>query len=105
MYEVMDGIVDLRFDSRELAKTTKEDSALKRLRDGFVNTDQAQEIISANYPPMMSFYNHFEKKGGVAKIIKVAMESMALWKNKKLADSWGMWLKELESFSQVDMFF
>jgi hypothetical protein len=53
----------------------------------------------------MSFYNHFEKKGGVAKIIKVAMESMNLWKNKKLADSWGMWLKELESFSQVDMFF
>lgn len=39
MQEVMDGIVDLRFDGRELSKITKEIADLKQLRDGFVSND------------------------------------------------------------------
>jgi len=28
-----------------------------------------------------------------------------MWKNQKLATDWGLWLRELESFSQVPAFF
>jgi hypothetical protein len=78
---------------------------LKELNNGYASTDRMNEIIAANYPPRMSFYNQFENKGGVAKIITVAIESMKLWKNKKLADSWEMWLKELDAFSNIPQFF
>ena len=33
------------------------------------------------------------------------MASLALWGNKKLADSWSLWLKEVDAFSQIPLFF
>ena len=53
----------------------------------------------------MSFFAQFESKGGVAKIIRVAQESLKLWKKKELAESWDLWLKELDSFSNIPLFF
>jgi hypothetical protein len=53
----------------------------------------------------MSFFSKFEGKGGVAKIIAVTLASLALWKATPLADSWAVWLRELETFSQIPLFF
>jgi hypothetical protein len=53
----MDGILDLRYDRKELIKATKEVQDLKELNNGFVTNDRMNEIIAANYPPKMSFYN------------------------------------------------
>ena len=53
----------------------------------------------------MSFFAQFEAKGGVAKIIQVTIASLKLWKSRPLAQSWNMWLQELDSFSKIPLFF
>jgi hypothetical protein len=53
----------------------------------------------------MSFFAKFEGKGGVTKIITVTLASLGLWKSTALADSWGVWLRELEMFAQIPLFF
>lgn len=82
-------------------KPIKDLQALKTSND----IEAMTEVIAGHYPPRMSFYEQFESKGGVLKILKVAIDSVKLWKNEALADSWGLWLKELNSFSSVPYFF
>ena len=53
----------------------------------------------------MSFFNKFEGKGGVAKLISVNLASLGLWECKPLADCWAIWLRELETFAQIPLFF
>lgn len=53
----------------------------------------------------MSFFNKFESKGGVSKLISVNLLSLALWECKSLADCWAIWLRELETFAQIPLFF
>ena len=44
-------------------------------------------------------------KGGVAKLISVNLASLGLWECKPLADCWAIWLRELETFAQIPLFF
>ena len=88
-----------------MLRATKEVDALTGLREGKISMETMNETIASHYPPKMSFYDQFESKGGVAKIIRVAQESLKLWKKKELAESWDLWLKELDSFSNIPLFF
>jgi hypothetical protein len=88
-----------------MLKGTKDISALAQLNAGALTMEQMNETIASHYPPRMSFYDQFESKGGVAKIIKVALDSVKLWKNEALGESWELWLKELDSFSSIPLFF
>lgn len=53
----------------------------------------------------MGLFEQFEAKGGVKQIILVTLQSMKLWKAEEQAKSWELWLKELESFSEIPLFF
>jgi hypothetical protein len=55
--------------------------------------------------PHMSLFSQFQLKGGVSKIISVTLASLKLWKAQALADSWSLWLEELDSFSKIPLFF
>ena len=55
--------------------------------------------------PSNGFFDQFEKNGGVKRFISVALASLQFWQDKKLAESWGLWLKELDSFSQIPLYF
>ena len=59
----------------------------------------------SGYVPKMGLFEAFETKGGVKQIISVTLQSMKLWKAEEQAKSWELWLKELESFSEIPLFF
>ena len=53
----------------------------------------------------MGLFEQFEDQGGVKAIIQVTLQSLKLWKADEQAKSWELWLKELESFSEIPLFF
>mmetsp|Transcript_9034 Transcript_9034/g.8497 ORF Transcript_9034/g.8497 Transcript_9034/m.8497 type:complete len:82 (-) Transcript_9034:654-899(-) len=53
----------------------------------------------------MGLFESFEEQEGVKQIISVALASLKLWKQTALSESWSLWLKELESFSELPLFF
>ena len=53
----------------------------------------------------MGLFEEFESQGGVKQIISVTLSSLKLWKAQESAKSWELWLKELESFSEIPLFF
>lgn len=57
------------------------------------------------YVPKMGLFEQFENLGGVKHIISVTLQSLKLWKAEEQASSWELWLKELESFSEIPLFF
>ena len=44
----------------------------------------------------MSFFTIFEEKGGVIKIIQLAIESLKSWRIESMDDTWKTWLEDLE---------
>jgi hypothetical protein len=55
--------------------------------------------------PSMNIFESFEKAGGVEKILNVIIKSLTLWKNKDRSQRWLLWVKELDSFSNLPHFF
>jgi hypothetical protein len=53
----------------------------------------------------MGLFEKFEDQGGVKAIIQVTIQSLKLWKAEEQAKSWELWLRELESFSEIPLFF
>ena len=54
----------------------------------------------------MGIFDSFEKEGGVTKLISITQKSVEeTWKNRELAEKWGLWLQELESFTKLPLFF
>jgi hypothetical protein len=104
-------ILDLFYDRQRVLKNTTEIEGLKKIDasppggENSGSNESLSEQIAAYYVPEMSFFSQFEAKGGVAKIISVTLASLALWKSSALADSWGTWLQDLSSFSQIPLFF
>ena len=47
----------------------------------------------------------FEAKGGVFDLILAAQSAVKVYKNDKMKEMWGLWLAELEAFSQLPEFF
>ena len=47
----------------------------------------------------------FEANGGIFDLIKAAKSAVKLYSNEKLMEMWGLWLAEIESFSQLPGFF
>lgn len=37
--------------------------------------------------------------------IKVTIASLDDWKDEKLREGWGLWLKEIQSFSEIPLYF
>ena len=67
-------------------------------------SSENQQVISG-YVPKMGLFEEFESQGGVKQIISVTLASLKLWKAEESAKSWELWLKELESFSEIPLFF
>lgn len=54
----------------------------------------------------MGLFDSFEQEGGVIKLISITQKSVAdTWKNRELAEKWGLWLQELEIFTKLPLFF
>jgi hypothetical protein len=53
----------------------------------------------------MGILTPFEEKGGIMDLIKGAINALKLWKNRKIAEMWSLWLQEVESFSSLPQFF
>jgi len=69
-----------------------------------LDADSTSQILSG-YVPKMGLFEEFENEGGVNAIISVTQKSMKLWKSADQSKSWEMWLNELESFSEIPLFF
>jgi len=95
--EKFNGVLDVEFDITQVNQSVKPEKSKEILEDG--------QIVVTGYVPKMRFFEQFEEKGGVSLIIKVTLESLNLWKQKEQAESWALWLKELESFSKIPLFF
>jgi ribonuclease BN (tRNA processing enzyme) len=67
-------------------------------------TDLASHVQS-NYLPKNGFYDQFESQGGVKQFIAVTLASLTWWKDQAIAESWRLWLKEIDSFSEIPLFF
>ena len=57
------------------------------------------------YKPENGFFNAFEELGGVMQFIQATLGTLKLWKNQKLAEVWELWLKELQSFCEIPLYF
>ena len=63
------------------------------------------DFIQGQYQQSCGFFEAFQKNGGVKKFIYVALVSLEVWSNKKVADSWQQWLRELDIFSEIPQYF
>ncbi len=55
--------------------------------------------------PNNGFFEYFVAHQGVQKFIEVAINILHSWKNTKLGESSILWLKEVESFTEMSFFF
>lgn len=67
--------------------------------------DLSGQKVITGYVPKMGLFEKFEDQGGVKAIIQVTIQSLKLWKAEEQAKSWELWLRELESFSEIPLFF
>ena len=61
--------------------------------------------VQSSYMPNNVFFDQFEKQGGVKTLIKGTLSSLQEWKNQKVADTWKLWLQEVQSFAEIPSFF
>lgn len=61
--------------------------------------------VQSNYMPKNGFFNQFESQGGVRQFIAVTLASLTWWKDQTIAETWRLWLKEIDSFSEIPLFF
>lgn len=61
--------------------------------------------VQSNYMPKNGFFDQFESQGGVKQFIAVTLASLTWWKDQTIAESWRLWLKEIDSFSEIPLFF
>lgn len=91
-------ILDLEFDIGEAASAT---AVLGDVSD----SADALNRIQQQYTQNAGFFEAFQKNDGVKKFINVALVSLDLWTNTKVADSWRVWLKEIDCFSEIPQYF
>lgn len=61
--------------------------------------------VQSSYLPRNGFFDQFESQGGVKQFIAVTLASLTWWKDQAIAESWRLWLKEIDSFSEIPLFF
>ena len=93
--EKFQNILDLNFYTEHLTFNT------------LIDEDPSDIIshVQSNYMPKNGFFEVFEAQGGVQSFIGVALTSLTYWKDQTAAESWRLWLKEIDSFSQIPLFF
>ena len=80
------------------------DEATSQERDDAPEPVEAADLltkIQSQYVQSCGFFEAFQKNGGVKKFIYVALVSLELWTDKKVADSWQQWPRELDCFSEI----
>eukprot|EP00347_Sterkiella_histriomuscorum_P017580 403348792 len=100
VYESQNGIVDLEYEINQLLGSQEENKEEESQNESDLNSHLIQ-----GYVPKMGLFEQFETQGGVKLIISVTLQSMKLWKSEEQSKSWELWLKELESFSEIPLFF
>jgi hypothetical protein len=105
--ERQNNIIDFAFDINSVLSGNDKDPNLGPSLFAMDNSDPElyNTSLSTSYKPEVGFFKQFELIGGVKKFISVAQSSTNKWKNKKMAELWASYLKELESFSEIPCFF
>ena len=85
------GILDLQFEAHELIE--------KQIPKKLATPENFK------YKPVLSFFETFEKQGGVTKIIQVGLQALKNWKDQTAAARWKAWLEEVTSFGALPHFF
>lgn len=63
------------------------------------------QFVASQYVSKNTFFDLFQDMGGVKQFISVSIAQLQLWKDQVVAQSWVLWLKELESFAKLPFFF
>lgn len=105
--ERKNNIIDFSYDIDSVVSKNEKDPNLGPSLFALDHFDAAsyEASLSTCYKPEVGFFKQFELIGGVKKLISVAHGSTQKWNNKKMADLWASYLKELESFSEIPCFF
>lgn len=53
----------------------------------------------------MTLFKYFEEYDGVMTIINVTLSAMKFWKNKESCQKWTQWVEELNTFTNLPLFF
>jgi len=89
-------ILDLHFNIDQLGLSASELAE--------EDEDVAQRVTRL-YAPRCGFFEQFEREGGVKSFILVTIAQLSFWKDEKAAESWKLWLKEIDSFCEIPLFF
>ena len=93
-------ILDIEYDSELMRNNTSPWKQPFKSEGEGQPESFSSESVSALYAPQMSFFTHFEGKGGVSQIINVTLMSLdKWWKSETLAAGWKQWLQELHTFA------
>lgn len=101
--ESANAIIDLEYEINQLVASTH--AAEEPTAEDPFSVDSAGTSLVAGYVPKMGVFERFEDQGGVRAIIQATLASLRLWKGEEHAKTWELWLKELESFSEIPLFF
>ena len=94
--EKANNILDLEYDCEQLMSIKDEDTT---------ETSDMTQFVQSQYLPKNTFFDRFQDLGGVKQLISSGVMFIQTWKNEESRKSWSLWLKELESFSQIPFFF
>jgi hypothetical protein len=103
--ERQNNILDLGFCISSLESALEDEDAPPTMAVDFSDEEEFAAAISSLYKPNNGFFDQFEEQGGVSKFIAVTLATLKLWKNEKMAEKWAIWLKELQSFSDIPLYF
>jgi hypothetical protein len=94
--EKENNILDFEYDCEQLMSIKDEDTT---------DTSDMTQFVQSQYLPKNTFFDRFQDLGGVKQLISSGVVFIKTWKNEESRKSWSLWLKELESFSQIPFFF
>lgn len=107
--EMSHNILDLTFLLQNIVPndeaSASNNSAKNKDKKGDEEGDDLGSRLATLYAPKSGFFTQFEDQGGVKLFIKVTLQSLEWWKDKKLAEEWAVWLKEVQSFTEIKIYF
>ncbi len=106
LFSQFNAILDLEYETSQLLQVDDSDEATHQIDTASeeLGPDSAIGTVSG-YVPKMGLFENFEAQEGVKQIISVTLASLKMWTERSQAESWSLWLRELESFSELPLFF
>jgi len=103
--EMSHNILDFTFLLQNIVPNDEASNGKNKDKKGEEEGDDLNSRLATLYAPKSGFFTQFEDQGGVKLFIKVTLQSLEWWKDKKLAEEWAVWLKEVQSFTEIKIYF